>query len=276
MAVAAGDLLINFKHYEGVLKNTMLVAPSRSGGTSEVILAAEKVRALGVPIIGIAAKRKAPLADLADLSIELPWAFDESVCQTRTVTNLYTANLLLLGMMGKDKQLVEEIDRAIANGRAFMEEYTDLAREIAGQEWDNVVILADSELAGIAREAAIAFIEIPQVHANHYHVLDVRHGPMVLVNAKTLVVAVMSPEEVQLQQELLADLKGRGAKVVTISQDASPWDADWNVVTPRYRNFAVMGIPFIFIPQAVGFFKAVAKGLNPDVPPGLEPMISLG
>lgn len=37
-----------------------------------------------------------------------------------------------------------------------------------------------------------------------------------------------------------------------------------------------MGIPFIFIPQAVGFFKAVAKGLNPDVPPGLEPMISLG
>ena len=26
-----------------------------------------------------------------------------------------------------------------------MEEYTDLAREIAGQEWDNVVILADSE-----------------------------------------------------------------------------------------------------------------------------------
>ena len=61
-----------------------------------------------------------------------------------------------------------------------MERYAPLAQEVAQEEWESVVVLADSELDGIASEAAIAFVEIPQVHANYYHVLDVRHGPMVL------------------------------------------------------------------------------------------------
>lgn len=275
-ALAAGDLLVNFEHYKEMLKDTLIIAPSRSGGTTEVILAVEKAKALGIPTIGVSAKTDAPLAKLAEVSLEIPWAFDESVCQTRTVTNLYTANLLLIAFIAKDQSLIDEIDQAINSGGAFMDKYRALAQEVATHDWENVVILADSELDGIASEAAIAFVEIPQVHASYYHVLDVRHGPMVLINEKTLVIAVLSPEETTLQKKLVEDLKGRGARVVTISQEGSePWGADWEVLTPTYENFGVLGIPFIFIPQTIGLFKALEKGLNPDLPSGLQPMIDL-
>ena len=48
-----------------------------------------------------------------------------------------------------------------------MQRYAPLAHEEVIGLWDNVVILADSELYGIASEASIAFVESPQVHANY-------------------------------------------------------------------------------------------------------------
>jgi glucosamine--fructose-6-phosphate aminotransferase (isomerizing) len=275
-ALAGGDLLVNFEHYRGLLKDTMIIAPSRSGGTSEVVLAVEKAKALGVPVIGISAKAGAALGELADLSLEIPWAFDESVCQTRTVTNLYTANLMLIAILADDESLLAEIDAAITAGPDYMANYTELAKEVAAADWEKAVVLADSELDGIAKEAAIAFVEIPQIPANYHHVLDVRHGPMVLVDEKTLVIAALSPEEEMLQRDLVKDLKRRGARVVTISGAGHSWGADWQVELPGYQNYGVNGIPFIFNPQAVGLYKALHKGLNPDLPDGLEPMIDLG
>lgn len=275
-ALAAGDLLVNFEHYREMLKDTLIIAPSRSGGTSEVIRAVEKAKAIGVKTLGIAAQVDAPLSEVADLTLEIPWAFDESVCQTRTVSNLYTTNLILLGIIGNDEELLQEIDQTITDGDSFMEKHTDLAKTIAATDWENVVVLADSELDGIASEAAIAFIEIPQTSASYYHVLDVRHGPMVLITEKTLVVMAPSSEETELQKGVISDLRAKGAKVLTVSEPIEgDWGADWEVYTPKYENFGVLGIPFIFMPQAISFYKALERGLNPDLPSGLKPMISL-
>lgn len=275
-ALAAGDLLVNFEQYRRLLQGTLLVAPSRSGDTSEVVLAVEQAKAMGVPVVAIAAKEGSRLSGLADLMLEIPWAFDESVCQTRTVTNLYTINLMLVAIWADDQSLLAEIDQAILGGPAFMERNTAVAKEVAQADWDNVVVLADAELDGIASEAALAFTEIAQTRSNYYHVLDVRHGPMVLVGDKTLVIAALSSENEELQRDLVRDLKGKGAKVLTISRTGSLWGADWEVEIPGYKHYAVAGIPFIFLPQAVGFFRALQKGLNPDLPAGLSPVIDLG
>ncbi|HHY15236.1 MAG TPA: SIS domain-containing protein, partial [Firmicutes bacterium] len=105
-AVAAGDLLVNFEQYRGLLTDTMIIAASRSGGTSEVVLSVERAKEMGVPTVAIPAKENSPLAALAELSLEIPWVFDESVCQTRTVTNFYAAQLLLIAILAEDRQLL--------------------------------------------------------------------------------------------------------------------------------------------------------------------------
>lgn len=276
-ALAAGDLLVNFAHYESLLQGTLLIAPSRSGDTSEVVMAVERAKELGVRCVSISAKESSRLAGIADLNLEIPWAFDESVCQTRTVSNLYTANLILLAIMADHDSLLQEIAEAIKLGDSFMESYRSLAKEIAQtEEWEKVVVLADSELQGIANEAAIAFSEIPQIPANYHHVLDVRHGPMVLVDERTLVLMACSPQESAQQASLIADLNGKGAKVVTIGNELKEtWNSKWHVSVPKFKHFAVMGIPFIFIPQAIGYYKAIERGINPDLPQGLEPWIKL-
>jgi glutamine---fructose-6-phosphate transaminase (isomerizing) len=274
----AGDLMLNFSQYKSLIKNTLLIAPSRSGSTSEVILAVKRAKEeFGVPCISICATNQSELSKMADLNFELPWIFDESVCQTRTVTNLYTANLILVGILTDDKLLLDEIKSAIENGCRFMEANKKILTDIGNDEaWDNVVTLGDSELTGIVEEGALAFKEICQLPSNYYHILDVRHGPSVLIRNKTLVILAAAPDGEAYQKDLIKDLKKQHAIIITVSDKPdNGYGADYNFTVPSYRNYAVMGIPFIFIPQMLSYSKAISRGINPDLPQGLEPWIKL-
>lgn len=277
-SIAAGDLLVNFSSYKRLLKDTLLVVPSRSGSTSEVVLSVEKAKEeLGTPCISISTKEKSKLGDMAGLNIELPWAFDESVCQTRTVTNLYAANLMLIGLMIDDKALIDEIGKSIKAGDMHIIHSREVIENVVNnEEWEKVVVLADSEIAGIAEEGALAFNEICQLPSNFYHILDVRHGPMVLINNKTLVIVACSPDDDSYQNDLIKDLKGKGAVVVTVStREAKVWGSDYNIMIPHYSNFGVNGIPLILVPQLTSYLKALKLGVNPDEPSGLDPWIKL-
>lgn len=277
-SMATGDLLVNFNHYDNVMNKTMLIAPSRSGSTSEVIMAVNKAKEKhNIPCVSISAKVDSELGRLSDLNLEIPWAFDESVCQTRTVTNLYMACLLFVGILADDRDLLEELKQSIHSGNAYIDEYSPIMKEIAqSHPWEKVVVLGDSEVQGIAEEGSLAFKEICRAPSSFHNVLDVRHGPMVLIDNKTLVIVACSPEEESYQKDLISDLKAKGALVVTVSHKKdNVWGADYNISVPKYNNFAVMGVPFIFVPQAVSFYKAIHLGINPDMPEGLDPWIKL-
>jgi glutamine---fructose-6-phosphate transaminase (isomerizing) len=277
-AIAAGDLMVNFDMYKGILKDTLLVTSSRSGNTSEVVNSIKLVKEkLQTSCISICTSENSSISGLADLNLEMPWAFDESVCQTRTVTNLYMADLILIGIISNDNSLFDDISLAIANGEKYIQSYTGILKEIAQKSlWNKVVMLADAELEGIAEEGALAFNEICQLSSNYYHITDVRHGPMVLVNDKTLVIIAVSPAEDSYQADLIHDLKKKKAVVITVSDKAeNVWDADFNVSINHYGNLCVAGIPFIFVSQIVSYYKAIALGVNPDEPQGLDPWIKL-
>lgn len=277
-SLAAGDLMINHSHYEKLLQDTLLVCASRSGSTSEVVNAVKWVKGNnGTPIISICTKEGSELSSLADLNLDIPWAFDESVCQTRTVTNLYTTYLMLAGILGNHQALLDEIGQAIKWGESYMKSIVELLIQVAQEtEWENVVVLGDSELQGIASEGALAFMEIAQVPSNYYHVLDVRHGPMVMIDHKTLVVLACSPNEVGYQQSLIEDIQARGAKVVSVGyQIEQGWKGDVHIEVPQYTHYGVMGILFIFVPQCLAYFKALTKKLDPDSPQGLFSWIKI-
>lgn len=276
--IAAGDLMINFPFYRELVKDTLLFAPTRSGSTSEVIKAVKMAKQeAGALCISVCTKENSELSGLADFNIILPWALDDSVCQTRTVTNLYFANLFLAGLIAGDKILIDELKSTVENGNKYIKKYTGTLKAISdSRTWNKVVVLADAELEGIAEEGALAFKEICQLQSNYYHILDVRHGPAVLIDNKTLVIVACTPFEDSYQKALIMDQKAKGALIVTVSsKEENIWGGDHNITVPAYNNYSAVGVPFIFVPQALAFFKALATGVNPDEPNGLHPWIKL-
>lgn len=277
-ALASGDLMLNYKSYSSLLEGTIIIAPSRSGSTSEVVRAIENVKTeISVPVLAISCVKDSELSKKADFALELPWAFDESVCQTRTVVNLYTADLLILAYVSGDDKLVKDIEKAIELGSEYMNRFENSIKEIAGLEWSEAVLLADGEMQGIAAEAAIAFTEIAQIPGRYYHLLDLRHGPMVLVNKESIVVACITSNNYETQKALVCDALSRGAKVITYSDvDLGEIEGvSLQVTSGTELDHAVRGIPFIFISQALACYKADNLGINPDNPDGIVAWVKL-
>ena len=277
-AIAAGDMMLNFRSYGKVLDGTMIMASSRSGSTSEVLKAIENVKSVTeVPVFAITCVENSSLGEIADFVLELPWAFDKSVCQTRCVVNLYTANLLVIAYLSGNNALIQDIESAIEIGNRYMDKYEESLKEIAQSEWSYAVLLADGEVQGIAGEGAMAFTEIAQVCAQAFHFLDVRHGPMVMVDDKTLVIVHLTSRYFDYQKALISDIIKRGARVIAYSSE--PLDglgeAVIQICSGKELDSAVCGIPFIFLPQALAYYKAVQKHIDPDKPQGLQAWIKL-
>lgn len=100
-------------------------------------------------------------------------------------------------------------------------------------------------------------------------------GRWVLIDKQTLVVIACSPADVHYQRGLVKDIQKKGAQVLTLSAKDKDYGANWNIQLPSYRNFAVLGIPFIFAPQMIALHKALQKGIDPGQPDGLDPYIEL-
>lgn len=275
-SLAAGDFIVNFEQYKKALTGTCAVFISRSGKTSEMLIAAEILRNwdINCTIVALCATEKAPVSGFADLSIELSWAFDNSVCQTQTVSNLYVASLLLLALHYKDTALEQELLNIVEKGDAFLASLPKQIEPLYEAPWERAVVLADGVSAGIAEEGALAFNELCVLPSNFYHVLDVRHGPMVLIGKGTLVVLLCSASENTRQLALLNDLKHRGAYTLVVAEDDAFTEADTLIKLPRC-GCAVGGLLLINVIQLLALGIANSRGVDPDNPDGLDSWIKL-
>ncbi len=277
LALPAGDCMLHATRYEQAAEGALVVAISHSGRTSEVIEATERMKnAAKAPVLCLCATEGSELAALSDLALEMPWCYDQSVCQTRAVSCLYAAGMALIAHLAGNEALLEGLGRAVAGGPAFLQSAEEDLARVARQPWSSVVLLADGEIAGIAAEGALAFQEIARKPAVHHHLLDLRHGPMVIVGPETLVIAALTDGN-QYELALLGDVAKKGARLVVVSDiplDGLP-DGALNLSFGRSLPHGARGLPLILVAQLIAYHRAVADGLDPDHPEGLEPWIRL-
>lgn len=276
-AIPAGDYILNHDFWQETVRDSIVVLLSRSGMTSEMVWAIKHIKeTLDCPAISVTMKESCDLAPLCDLNLVLDWCYDNSVCQTRTVTNLYTASLLLAAKYAGKDSLRHSVSAACQNSGAFNLKYRPVLQEIADRDWDHAVVLADGPVSGIAEEGALAFTEIAMLPGRCFHLLDYRHGPIVVSGGNTLTLALLRPGETELQGAMIRDVMARGGTVVTVSDQAENlYDAAAHVQIAGVEDFAAWGILFIYVAQMTALLKALALGGNPDQPQGLDAYISL-
>jgi len=278
MSYASGDLMLNMDYYRDMLNGTLLIVPSRSGQTSEVLSAVQKARLeAGAQTICICPHNNSKLAQSSDLALEMPWILDESVCTTRTASNVYLTNLYLIGLLSGDLVLLDELRQASANQEGFIENYRAELEGI-GQSgtWNKIMVVADGELAGLAQAGAIVTGRMCKMPTFYSNIMDIRHSLISLVDESTLVIVVVSPLDDVYQSVLMRELRNRGAQIVTISsKKENVFGGELNVALPNYANYAVRGIPLLFSLQAIAFNKALADGIDPDLADGLPPWVRL-
>ncbi len=276
LAMAAGDVLIHGDRYQAIFENAVVVAISRSGETTEIIQAVTKIREIcKIQVISIVCKENSTASKISDLTLTMPWAFDNSVCQTRTVSCLYFAWLYIVGMLSENQAQLAELQLVVNHGDEYIKQWEAELEKMAALPWNHAVVLGDAELGGACEEGSLTFKEICQLPSNYYHMLDSRHGPMVMIGKETLVIMPISDHSPELQKALLEDLKKKGAAIIVYTNEAMELDGICNIYFGKNLSYPVMGLPFLAINQLVSYFKSGETGANPDQPDGLSPWIQL-
>jgi len=181
----------------------VVVAISRSGTTTEVLRLIDALSPR-TEVMAITGAESTPIAKAATRNISLPFADEESVVQTRFATSVLA---LWRSHLGHD-----------------IEHLADLAREklLAPLpdrlgSYNQFVFLGQGPGVGLANEAALKLREASLSWTEAYPSMELRHGPISLLEAHSLVWS-LSALPVGLEEEVLAS----GATLEPPSPDGDP------------------------------------------------------
>jgi len=251
-------------------RQTLLVAISRSGTTTETLVAVDRFRRIGGRAVwAVTCYPDSPLAQAADLVLPAEAAQEQSVAQTRSFASmLVLVQATAAAVAGLDPAPLAALPEL---GRELLAQTAPLAQAWGGErEVDRFFFLGSGPQYGLANEAMLKMKEMSLSHSEAFHFLEFRHGPMSLVNGQSLVVGLLSQAAYVHEQRVMAEMSALGAATLALGPGAAH-------VPLGDEHIPAWAMPVLYLPplQLMAYHQAIARGLDPDRPRHLESVVYL-
>lgn len=273
-AVPASELWLSPDLWYQNKIQTLLIAVSRSGTTTETIKAVQKYKNFRSETpFAISCDPQSPLAELSPLGVYFPHAQEESIAQTRSFSNI------MLGAAYAAHQSVpaSAAEKLSSQGTELLENYRASVSEIVYQEnIERFFFLGSGRRYGLACEAMLKMKEMSLSYSEAYHFLEFRHGPMSMVNEKSLVVGLLSHDAHEFEVAVLKDMHELGSRVLIFGNqnftEVPDW-VDWYIPLNIKGLLGYGDVLFLPLLQWLALEKALSKDLNPDKPKNLKAVV---
>jgi glutamine---fructose-6-phosphate transaminase (isomerizing) len=205
IAVPGGEWTHRAQAYVADPRAVTVLALSRSGESTETVQAAERSRALGIKVVAITCETGSSLTRHADRTIAAETHPAEGIVMTASASLMLLLGLRFAGIaVAHDAAAqAERIMRALDEG---------VRSALSGRS--HFVFLGSGPLHGVAQEGALKLQEMSISYTQAYHPMEYRHGPVSLVDDRTAIVMLYSPELESEQTRLAAELQAKGARVI--------------------------------------------------------------
>lgn len=263
-----------FTAYRAELRypRTLLVAVSQSGESPDLIETVRAAKAAGVTVLSITNTPDSTVASLGDLHVDLGCGPELSVAATKT----YTTSLLALHVVvslaaGDPWDLVRaRTGTLIAAGEEVLRgNLPDASLVEASSAADRMLVIGRGYSLASAREGALKLMETNRVAASGWSAADATHGPLGQVVPGTLVLlltaAPATRDSVIDFGRRAADL---GGTIVAVGP-ATDLTPTHHLQLPAEVDETLLPLLEILPFQLLAHTAALARGLDPDNPPGL-------
>lgn len=263
-----------------IMGRALLLALSRSGTTTETLRAVERFRETSnEPVLAVTCYPESPLARQADFALVAPDGQEQSVAQTRSFTSMLLFTQALTAALARDEGMLERLHRLPNALEDLVARLGDLPQRLgADQEIERFFFLGGGPLYGLANEAMLKTKEMSLSHAEAYHPLEFRHGPMSIVNERTLVVGFLSDTGLAEEIRVLEEMGALGARTLALADGGlvfSDWRADYVIELLSGLDEWERGPLYLPVIHRLAYHRAVAKGLDPDRPTNLKAVVEL-
>jgi glucosamine--fructose-6-phosphate aminotransferase (isomerizing) len=250
---------------------TLLIAISRSAETTETRRAVESFRQdqHGTAIV-VTNYGDRPLAGMGALTVAIPAGQEQSIAQTRSFASMYVATTAMAATLAEREDLVQAMKGLPEAGDALIQKYQGLAESLGSDlALDRFYFLGSGPRYGLACEVSLKMKEMSLSHSEPFHFLEFRHGPKSMAGPSTLVAGLLSGANRSYEAAVLEDVRQLGARVLSLGEG----DAD--VAFASQLPEAVRNVLYLPVLQLMAYYRALAKGLNPDQPHNLDAVVKL-
>jgi glutamine---fructose-6-phosphate transaminase (isomerizing) len=249
------------------LRRCAAIAISQSGQSPDITNMAQSARASGALTIALTNTPDSPLAEAADIAIDLMAGTEKSVAATKSFVNSVVGGLAILAQATQSTRL----DAALAGlpealERALACDWSPLCAVL--EEPTSMFVLGRGPALAIAAEAALKFKETCALHAEAYSAAEVLHGPARIVERGFPVLAFAAEDAAEDSVvEVVDRLAGQGARAFVTSQRASAATA-----LPTAATGEPMTTALALIVSFYAFVEELSRrrGFDPDRPPHLK------
>jgi glucosamine--fructose-6-phosphate aminotransferase (isomerizing) len=251
-------------------RDTLVVAISQSGESTDTNLVLERARAQGAITLGITNESSSTLARLAEHVFLVRAGKEKSVAATKT----YTGQMLMLYLLayalggGVGRAELERVPDGVEAALRLEPEVWALSERYRYMRY--AVVVGRGLNYANAFEFSLKLMETCYVVAERFSSADFLHGPIALVEPSFPVFA-FAPAGVtwRSMDETLARLQGLQAEIVAIT-DSGNREVDARATRvirlPRRVKEVLTPIPYIVPAQLFTACLAAQKGLDPDRP----------
>ncbi len=205
IAVPGGEWARRPEAYLADIRDVQVIALSRSGESTETVQAVEASRARGLKTLGITCENASSLARCSDEVLFAPTHAMEGIVMSSSASLMLLLGLRLAdvdvnaALPGQAEQAMHALDRQLTS---------------AILSCSHFVYLGGGAHYGLASEGALKLQEMSLTYTQVFHPMEYRHGPISLVDDKTCVVLIYSPQTRDEEAKLYAELKEKGALVI--------------------------------------------------------------
>jgi glucosamine--fructose-6-phosphate aminotransferase (isomerizing) len=258
-------------------EKSFVIALSQSGETIDVIEAVKKAKEKGAKLASLVNVIGSTLYRLSDKKLLLMAGPEKAVVSTKAFT-AKLAYLLLLsyeltGNIAQGRKLLEK--SVLSMKRILHKSATDKIKNLAKliKDKDHIYCIGRGLSYPIALESALKIKEASYIHAEGFAAGELKHGVIALIEKDTpSLVFLPNDETYDATLAGAIEMKARGSFVIGISFKNHPI-FDYYLPFDDCSNASIL--PEIIIGQLLGYYLAIYRGSDPDMPRNLAKSVTV-
>lgn len=252
------------------LDGALVVGISQSGESPDIVSVLDEGREQGRPTVAITNEPDSPLADVADVVIDLHAGEERAVAATKTYTAQLAVVALISEAMAGETGTLDVLPSLVEHALAQEARATEAAAAHVGMEV--CAVLGRGFNQATAFEWALKLQELTHVVAQPFSTADFLHGPIAVLEPgyPVLAIAARGPA-IDDVVDVLDRCRQAGASLVVIGNDRRLSDMAPGALEldPEVDEW-LSPIPAVVLGQLFAYHLTVAKGLDPEQPRGLH------
>lgn len=265
------------EYYSFFQKNDLIISPSQSGETADVLEVLSYAKTRGVKIASYVNMPGSMMTRISDFKLLAEAGSEICVMSTKVFTSQIAWGYLLA------KSIIDQYSSGVKNLKSIsslltkylkdqnnLKNIKTIAKRLTNSK--DIFLVGKAENFQISQEGMIKIIEGSYKHAHSIPAGDLKHYAITLIEDNVYTIAISSPENQKDMSNTVGEIKSRGGKIILISPD-NFGDPDFWLKTPTLTEGDSI---FNIVPlQLIAYYIALYLGNNIDKPRNIAKSVTV-